>query len=69
MSDGPVIVTGITTGIQPQSPVSALPQRLEWQQFVKNPQYLTLFVNALQQFMGMDQSQVTSFFQIGGMPI
>jgi hypothetical protein len=69
MSDAPVIVTGITTGIQPQSPVSALPQRLEWQQFVQNPQYLTLYVNALTQFMGLDQSEVTSYFQIGGMSI
>jgi tyrosinase len=62
----PVIVTGITTGFQPQAPVSQLPPRLEWQTFVQNLDFVTLYVKALQQFMNLTQSEVTSYFQIGG---
>lgn len=61
-----VIVTGITTGVQPQAPVSQLPPRLEWQDFAQNLDYVTLYVKALQQFMNLTQSEVTSYFQIGG---
>jgi hypothetical protein len=61
-----VIVTGITTGFQPQAPVSQLPPRLEWHNFVQSLEYVTLYVNALQQFMGMTQSEVTSYFQVSG---
>ena len=55
-----VIVTGITTGFQPNAPVNTLPQRLEWQAFVQNLEFVTLYVKALQNFMGMTQSGVTS---------
>jgi hypothetical protein len=61
-----VIVTGITTGFQPQAPVSQLPSRLEWHDFVQNLEYVTLYVKGLQQFMGLTQSQVTSYFQVSG---
>jgi hypothetical protein len=61
-----IIVTGSTTGIQPQSPVSALPQRLEWSSFVKSIENVTLYVKALQQFMADVQSDIPSFFQISG---
>jgi hypothetical protein len=61
-----VVVTGITTGIQPQDPVSSLPQRLEWHQFVQNIDYVTLYVEALQLFMNLEQSETLSYFQIGG---
>jgi len=61
-----VVVTGITTGIQPQAPVSSLPQRLEWHQFVQNIDFVTLYVEALQSFMNLDQSETVAYFQIGG---
>jgi hypothetical protein len=61
-----VVVTGITTGIQPQGPASSLPQRLEWHQFVQNMDYVTLYVEALQSFMSLDQSETVAYFQIGG---
>jgi len=61
-----VVVTGITTGIQPNAPVSALPQRLEWHQFVQNMDFVTLYVEALQAFMNLDQSETVAYFQIGG---
>ena len=62
-----VVVTGIKTGINPQGQPAELPQRLEWQDFKQSPEYLTLYILALQKFMAMTQSQVTSYFQIGGM--
>ena len=61
-----VVVTGITTGFQPQAPVSQLPPRLEWHDFVQRLEYVTLYVKALQQFMGLTQSEVTSYFQVSG---
>lgn len=61
-----VIVTGIKTGIKPNATVNELPQRLEWQDFIQDPANVTLYVLALQQFMAMDQSKVTAYFQIGG---
>jgi len=61
-----VVVTGIKLGFNPQGPPSELPQRLEWQDFKQSPEYLTLYILALQKFMGMTQGQVTSYFQIAG---
>lgn len=64
-----VVVTGITTGFQPQAPVSSLPQRLEWHDFVQNMDYVTLYVEALQAFMNLDQSETVAYFQIGGLSL
>jgi hypothetical protein len=61
-----ILVTGITTGFQPQSPVYTLPQRTEWHQFVKDMDNVTLYVQALHSLMTLDQSEALSFFQIGG---
>jgi hypothetical protein len=61
-----VVVTGLTANIQPQAPVSQLPQRLEWHDFAQNLEFVTLYVNALDGFMNMNQEEVTSYFRIAG---
>ena len=61
-----IIVTGITTGVSPNAPVSSLPQRLEWHNFVQSIEQVTLYVKALQQWMQTDQSSTPSYFRVAG---
>jgi hypothetical protein len=65
MSDR-IVVTGITTGIQAQTSVNQLPQRLEWNTFAQNLEFVTLYVRALQAFQGVDQDRDDSYFGIAG---
>ena len=62
----PVVVTGIRTGFNADDHVSSLPQRLEWHHFVEKIEFVTLYVEALQSFMNIEQNQTVSYFQIGG---
>jgi hypothetical protein len=63
-----IIVTGITTGINPNAPTYELPQRLEWHTFVNSIEQVTLYVKALQAWMQQDQSDTPSYFQVAGIP-
>jgi len=68
MSD-PIVVTGIQTGIPPHAQAADYPARLEWNEFVQNKYFVTLFAQALKMMQGESQDINTplSYFQIAGM--
>src|SRR5271170_454550 len=68
MSD-PIVVTGIQTGIPPHAQAADYPARLEWNDFVQNKYFVTLFAQALKIMQGESQDIKTplSYFQIAGM--
>ncbi|KAJ8091668.1 hypothetical protein AAF712_005919 [Marasmius tenuissimus] len=57
------VVTGAKGG---QTQGADAPNRLEINDFVKNDAYLSLYVQALQSISSKSQSEIDSFFQIGG---
>jgi hypothetical protein len=64
----PVIVTGVQTGYTPGDPEYTMPQRLEWTDFEKDMDLVTLYVKGLAEMMAVSQdvSNPTGFFQIAG---
>jgi hypothetical protein len=64
----PIIVTGVRTGFTPGDPPFTYPQRLEWHDFVKDPELVTLYIKALREYMNMSQDIDTpgSYFQVAG---
>lgn len=61
-----IVVTGVTTGYDVTTESYELPQRLEWQDFVKDIKNVTLYVRALQELQKKSEDYTDSFFQVGG---
>ena len=61
------LVTGRKTGFTALAAPWQLPQRLEWQDFVRNDEFVTLYVKGLEKFQGEDESAKLSYYQIAGL--